>query len=303
MSQKIKIFITDENANMRLDQVLSTLESVESRSQAQKIIKEKKVLLNGKAVKSSRLTVEGEEYEVSLPEKSTGMLKPVQGDLNIIFEDDYLIVIDKPAGIVVHPSHGHQEDSLVNVLLGNGKKLAKGSDPSRPGVVHRLDKDTSGLMIFAKADEAYDFFVEEFKNKKVKRIYQAICFGKPKEDEFKVESYLSRHPKNRKKHSSSKDQEGRLAISHFKVLQNIKNKFSLLECELETGRTHQIRVHLSENHFPILGDEMYGNKNTKIKGLSRQALHSCELSFTHPVTKEVLIFKSDLPDDLKKLLE
>ena len=213
-----------------------------------------------------------------------------------------MLVIDKPAGLVVHPSHGHENDTMVNILLSK-TTLAKGSDPARPGIVHRLDKDTSGLMIVAKSDLAYEYFVEEFRAKKIIRLYKAVCLGISKEESFSVSSYLTRQTKDRKKYSSSKTEEGKLAISHFKTLKIIKNKYSLLECELETGRTHQIRVHLKEKHFPILGDETYGHKQTKVRGLTRQALHSYKIGFVHPVTKKEMTFESEMPEDLKFLVD
>ena len=250
-------------------------------------------------------------------------------NLDVKYEDSDLIVINKPAGLVVHPAAGHDNDTLVNALIARKTTLANSADPLRPGVVHRLDKDTSGLLVLAKSSEAYEHLVECFKKRSVLRTYWALVYGEPKEDSFTIKSYIARHPKHRKKfHStqlanfeneqtaSAQEEKGlgKLAISHFKK-EFSRSGLTLLRVKLETGRTHQIRVHISEYGFPIVGDETYGGSTKRIKSLksmklrtmisslNRFALHAAELGLEHPTTKKSLSFSSDWPDDLSELVK
>ncbi|MEK7355782.1 MAG: RluA family pseudouridine synthase, partial [Bdellovibrionota bacterium] len=234
-------------------------------------------------------------------------------------EDSELLVVDKPAGLVVHPAYGHAQDTLVNALLHHTQDLSMGFNEQRPGLVHRIDKDTSGLLVIAKNEAAQRFIAMQFQAKTTHRLYLAIAFGRFAKESGTYSSYLKRHPDDRKRVASvpvnaDGTSEGKLAITHYRVIQYHSTGLSLVELRLETGRTHQIRVHLSENQHPIAGDDTYGGK-TRANGLKavhlrktiqempRFALHAAELGFDHPTTHERMIFKAPWPKDLLALIE
>ena len=311
VSDRIKsvTFIVDpQTCQLRLDKALSFVPEIKTRSHATKLIHSKSVLLNGRPVKASHRTSLGEEFTLLIPINESPLC-PYDFPLDILFEDAEILVLNKPSGLVVHPAQGHTKNTMVNALISRGTPLSTGSHPMRPGIVHRLDKDTSGVLVVAKSDFSYLRLSEQFKNKTVTRSYWAITLGKWKVSEGTISSYLARHPRNRKKYASLK--QGKLSVTHYKNLKTFPSGLSLVECQLETGRTHQIRVHLSEHGHPILGDTLYGASLKKIRSLSlkkllssmnRIGLHAFELGFSHPKTKKLMYFRSDWPEDIKRIL-
>ncbi len=311
---------TEDDANLRIDLVLVKHPNIRTRSRAAKLLTEKFVSLKNKPVKASYKVRAGDKFSLKIPIEQTNDMAPFDFALDIYFEDSELIVVNKPAGMVVHPSAGHHTGkTLVNALLAHCKNLSMGFGENRPGIVHRLDKDTSGLLVVAKNDFAHEFLARQFKEKSALRVYKAIVYGHPPKSSGVIESYLIRHPVHRKKFCSSrakdgKDPEGKLASTNYKVIAEFFEEISLLECRLQTGRTHQIRIHLSELGYPIVADPIYSKlgreKNLKhklvaaeIRSLQRIGLHACELGFVHPTSNELLKFKCPWPADLLSLVE
>lgn len=309
------MLITEDLAHQRLDKVLSQNSNFSSRSQASQLITNGHVLLLNKPVKPSHITKLGELFTVEIPQVEVKVsLEPYKFKLDILFEDDDVIVINKPSGLVVHPAAGHYSRTLVNALLYHTKILASGTGDGRPGIVHRIDKDTSGLMVVCKTDLALRELSKQFAKKAVHRIYWAVCFGHFRYTNGTITSFLRRHPSDRKKFASEKLHaesvpRGKKAITHYSVVQHNVAGFSLVHCKLETGRTHQIRVHLSENSHPILGDPMYCSSHRKngvksvrlrkvVESVPHLMLHAAELGFTHPRTGEYLEFKTPWPKEL-----
>jgi 23S rRNA pseudouridine1911/1915/1917 synthase len=229
-------------------------------------------------------------------------LKPEPIPLLVLYEDPSIIVIDKPAGMVVHPAPGNPSGTLVNALLHHCNDLSGINGALRPGIVHRLDKETSGVMVVAKNDESYRHLTRQFKNRTVEKVYLAIAYGNIKQNEGQIDSAIGRHPDQRKK-MSTKTKKGRVALTRWKVLERL-GPFTLLEIHPQTGRTHQIRVHLSSIGHPILGDPLYGKKGTveMMKKMGRQALHAHRLGFTHPRTGERIQFVAPIPEDMSNVL-
>lgn len=282
-------YISDKK--IRCDVFLSEKISNLSRTSIQKLIKEKLVFVNGKNIKPNVILEIGDEITVSIPDKKEITLVAEDIALNIVYEDDYIIIINKPRNMVVHPAAGNEEHTLVNALLNHCKLSMINSE--RPGIVHRLDKDTTGLIICAKDDETHLKLVEMFANREINKKYLAICNGSFSKENGLIDKPIGRDEKDRKK-MSVKSKSGKAAITEYNVL--ISNlKYSLVDVTLHTGRTHQIRVHFSSLNHPIVGDETYGNKNEKIKA-NGQMLHSYYLEFSHPITKENLSF-TVLPDE------
>lgn len=310
-----QITLTDEQfVNLRLDRFLQefTKDSPHalSRSKAQELIQKQLVLVNGLAAKpSTKLKIE-DEIKIQIPEPEDTRLQTYDLPLKILFEDDFCIVVHKPPGLVVHPAAGHSQDTLVNALLHKVKDLSIGFGEKRPGIVHRLDKDTSGILVVAKNDVALENLSAQFKAKTVHRLYYALVYGKPLKTHGTIESLLERHPVHRKKFRSGP--RGKRAVTHFRFLAESRG-ISMIECKLETGRTHQIRVHLSENNLPIIGDPIYshprrlkalsGELAEEIKNLSGIGLHAFELGFAHPHSGEFLTFHESWPPHLKPLIE
>jgi len=289
-----KYVITKENTEQRLDVFLCENRSDFSRSQAKKHIDEGLVLVNGKTTKSGYALRENDVVEVEQVIPKTLDAKPQDIPINIVYEDDDFVIINKQQGLVVHPASGSKEGTLVNALLFHIKNLSGINGVLRPGIVHRLDKDTSGLMVVAKNDFAHRHLAKQIQTKECHRIYQALCEGVFKETSGTIKTNLARSPSDRKKYCVCKDNEGREAITNYKVLQQFKET-ALVEFELKTGRTHQIRVHSSFLHHPIVGDKVYGYKKQKY-ALNGQLLHSKDLILFHPRTNKEMKFTSNLPD-------
>jgi 23S rRNA pseudouridine1911/1915/1917 synthase len=296
----------------RLDQFLSETHLNLSRSQAKSLIEKHHIFLNQKPTKPSAHIKAGDTVSGTLPKPSPLSLKPEPIPLTILYEDSSIIVIDKPSGMVVHPAYGNPSGTLVNALLYHCKDLGGINGVLRPGIVHRLDKDTSGVMVVAKEDEAFHQLTKQFKNRTVEKIYWAIVYGRFSQNEGLIDSAIGRHPSERKK-MSTRTKKGRTAITRWKRVEEFYS-CTLLEISPQTGRTHQIRVHLSSIGHPLLGDPLYGRKGRPnaihdpflkecVKRMNRQALHAHRLEFTHPRTGERVQFFSPIPQDMKEVLE
>lgn len=321
-NKKIQIVVDESHAGERLDKFISLHEEIKTRARAQHLIDEGLVNIKGKNQKSSYKLSQNEEIEIHLPiESENTHLKPLSLKLDILFEDTDIIVINKPSGLVVHPAAGHADDTLVNALIHHTQDLSMKYGEMRPGIVHRLDKETSGVMVVAKNDDAHEKLTQKFKIRDIHRIYHAVCLGLPRMNQGHIQTYIARHPTDRKKFASLKLQSpeekpeiGKWASTHYSVLKTYQNQLSYIQFKLDTGRTHQIRVHISELGHPIIGDHLYGAKNRlsvvqskelqeKIKNMNRFALHATELGFKHPRTNKELFFKVDWPVDMLDLLK
>ncbi len=290
----------------RLDTLVAARAGI-TRSQAKRLIDLGKVLVNGTpAAKAGEKPGENAVVEVEVPGPSLDVLKPEPQPLSLAYVDDYLAVVDKPAGMVVYPGAGHPEGTLLNVLIHHTGKLASIGGPLRPGVVHRLDKDTSGLMVVALEDNAYYGLLEQFRTRSIKRMYEALIWGAPEENEGTITLAIGRSGTDRKK-MSTRTRRGKEAVTRWKALRRFRNA-SLIQAVLGTGRTHQIRVHLASLGHPVLGDRTYGRKTSIELGgrkvmVPRQMLHAKTLGFIHPVTGEPMEFEAPLPPDMAEMLE
>lgn len=284
----------------RIDKYLAVELSDYSRSFLQKQLKEGNVKIGEKTVKSSYQLSEEEEITVLIPDNKEPDIEPENIPLSILYEDEQLLVVDKPKGMVVHPSAGHYSGTLVNALLYHCKGNLSGiNGVLRPGIVHRIDKDTTGALLVCKTDLAHRDLAQQLKEHSITRRYRAIVHGNLKEEEGTIEGAIGRHPTERKKMAIN-PKNGKPAITHYKVLEHYKN-YSYIECRLETGRTHQIRVHMSSIGHPLVGDLVYGPKKCPFPNLEGQTLHAMILGFVHPVTKEYLEFTAPLPQYFEKL--
>ena len=306
------IIVAEERQGERLDAYIASLFAEITRSAVQRLIEQGNILVDGKEVKSSYKISAGEEISLNVPPPEPSAALPEKMPLNILYEDSDLIVINKPPGLTVHPGAGISSGTLVNALLGHCTDLSGIGGEIRPGIVHRIDKDTSGILVAAKNDMAHQGLANQFSKHTVKRIYHALVFGSPKTETGRIENEIGRHPTDRKK-MSGKAKHGRHAVTHWKVLARY-NGVTLLRLRLETGRTHQIRVHLSEAGHPLLADSVYGGdarlgnlKDTKLKSLikelGRQALHAKTLGFIHPASGEYIEFDSELPEDMRQIID
>lgn len=306
------ITVAEENQGERLDAFLAANQTELTRSAVQRLIEQGMVRVDGKEVKSSHKLSSGEEVTITIPPPEPSAAAAEDMNLNILFEDADVIVVNKPAGLTVHPGAGISSGTLVNGLLGHCSDLSGIGGEIRPGIVHRIDKDTTGILVVAKNDAAHQGLSTQFSQHTVKRVYYALVFGSPKTDKGRIEGEIGRHPVDRKKMSGSA-KHGRHAVTHWKVLARYSG-VSLLKLMLETGRTHQIRVHLSEAKHPLLGDSVYGGdarlgniKDVKlrslIKELGRQALHAKTLGFIHPSSGEYVEFDSALPEDMQRIID
>lgn len=294
MARKEQLEITEQTG--RLDKVLSDMMPDESRSQLKQAIEEDRVLVNAKVEKPKYQVQAGDQIEVTIPDPVALDLEPENIPLDIVYEDDDVIVVNKPAGMVVHPSPGHPNHTLVNALLYHSP-LSTINGTYRPGIVHRIDKDTSGLLMVAKNNHAHQSLAQQLKDKTNLREYIALVHGVIKQDEGVIDAPIGRSPKDRKRQAIVAD--GRHAVTHYKVLERYLN-YTLISCWLETGRTHQIRVHMKSIGHPLAGDPLYGPRKT-IAG-SGQFLHAKKLGFRHPVTGKQLVFEAPLPQDFQRVI-
>ncbi|EFH08073.1 RluA family pseudouridine synthase [Clostridioides difficile] len=295
-----EFLVLEEEEEVRLDIYLAEQLGDMSRSYIQKIIKDGKVKVNNKIEKAKYLVKEEDNIVIEIPEPKVLEVVPQDIPIDIVYEDDDVLIINKPQDMVVHPAPGNYENTLVNGILYHCKdKLSSINGVIRPGIVHRIDKDTSGLLMIAKNNYAHNFLAEQLKEHTITREYEFICYGVVKENKITVDKPIGRNPKDRLKMAVVKD--GKNAITHFEVVERF-DKFTHMRAKLETGRTHQIRVHaLSINH-PLLGDYVYGPKETKFK-LKGQTLHAKKLGFIHPTTKEYIEFNSELPEYFKEVIK
>lgn len=285
----------------RLDKFLSAMLPDQSRSYLQKIIKDGNVLVNGEPKKSSYRLEDGDEVTADLPELKSPDIEPENIPLDILYEDDSILMVNKPKGMVVHPSAGHYTGTLVNAVLWHCQGQLSGiNGVSRPGIVHRIDKDTTGVLVICKNDAAHNAVAAQLKEHSITRKYRAIVHGVIKEDEGTVDAPIGRHPTERKKMASGV-KNGKRAVTHYRVLERFQG-YTYVECQLETGRTHQIRVHMASIHHPLLGDTVYGPAKDS-HHLEGQTLHAMVLGLIHPVTGEYLEVEAPLPEYFENLLK
>ncbi|MBC5995996.1 RluA family pseudouridine synthase [Romboutsia ilealis] len=300
MDEIREFLVGEEEEGDRLDVYLSEQLGDMSRSYIQKIIKDKKVEVNNKIEKAKYLVKEEDKVKIEIP--APKLLEVVAQDIpiDIVYEDNDVLIVNKPQDMVVHPAPGNYDNTLVNAILYHCKdKLSSINGVIRPGIVHRIDKDTSGLLMIAKNNNAHNSLAEQLKDHSITREYEFICHGVVKDDKITVNKPIGRNPKDRLKMAVVKD--GKHAVTHFEVVERFEN-FTHMRARLETGRTHQIRVHaLSINH-PLLGDPIYGPKNTKFK-LNGQTLHAKKLGFIHPTTSKYIEFDSELPEYFKEIIK
>jgi len=306
--QTIDVRLEPAYAGWRLDRALAAAVPALSRERLKSLIRSGAVETKGAAVRDPALKVKGDEaLRVAVPEPKAAHNQPQDIPLTIAFEDDHLLVLDKPAGLVVHPAAGNLDGTLVNALLHHcAGRLSGIGGVARPGIVHRIDKDTSGLLVVAKTDVAHEGLAKQFAAHSIERRYLAIVDGVPKASHGIVDAQLARSATNRKKIAIVETGRGKRAVTHWKRLEVLRDA-ALVECRLETGRTHQVRVHLASIGHALIGDPVYGlsgkthGKLLKELGFQRQALHAAELGFIHPVTKHRLSFSSPMPPDMQEL--
>jgi len=306
-----------QHTDIRLDKYITSFVQNASRNKVQKAIKDGHVLVNGKVEKSSYIMQAGDKIEISLPKPPAPEAKPEDIPINIVYEDEELLVVNKEAGMVVHPAFGNWSGTMVNGLLYHADTLSKDDEETlRPGIVHRLDKDTSGLLVVAKNEVAHKKLSKQFAEKSVERTYWAIVWGNPP-DTGTIEGNVGRSPRDRKIMTVLKEKKGKSAVTHFETIERFDH-LALLKINLETGRTHQIRVHMQHEHLYVFGDPTYGGNsvrygpntgsrkamfNNLFSKLERQALHAKTLGFIHPGTEEYVEFNSELPEDFQFVLD
>jgi 23S rRNA pseudouridine1911/1915/1917 synthase len=308
--RRICFAVAPEQGGLRLDLFLTAREIGLSRTQIGRAVDEGHVEVNGRPGRAGRKLKTGDEVAIRLPEARPSGVLPEVIPLQILYEDSALLVVDKTAGMVVHPAAGHAGGTLVNALLHHCRDLSGIGGVLRPGIVHRLDKETSGLLVVAKSDEAHRGLAGQFKRHEVRKTYQAIVYGEPKTDGGRIEAAVGRHPTDRKR-MSTQSRRGRSAVTIWRIRERY-GVAALLEVDIETGRTHQIRVHLTDLGHPVVGDRVYGGvgrirsvgdpaARARMKALDRQALHAWRLAFAHPVTGEKMQFSAPLPEDMAGL--
>lgn len=295
---KVLYTVDESNKGERLDKYISTQNEEVSRTQAQLLIKDGNVLVNGQQVKTNYKCQENDVIELIMPEPVELDVAAEEMNLDIYYEDEDVLVVNKPKGMVVHPAPGHMTGTLVNGLMAHCKDLSGINGVMRPGIVHRIDKDTSGLLMVAKNDLAHEGLVQQLVDKSVTRKYTALVHGNIQHSHGTIDAPIGRDKKDRQ--SMTVEPDGKQAVTHFTVLENFKD-FTLVECQLETGRTHQIRVHMKYIGYPLAGDPKYGPKKTL--ELGGQALHAGVLGFIHPRTKEYMEFNAPLPEYFAELIE
>lgn len=298
---KQELFPEIADSGLRIDKYLSSVNEQLSRSYIQKLLKSGLVLVDGKPVKASYQVDEGDVISLDIPEAVEPEIEPEDMDLDILYEDQDVILVNKPKGMVVHPAAGHYSHTLVNGLMYHCKDQLSGiNGVMRPGIVHRIDMDTTGVIIACKNDISHNSIAAQLKEHSITRRYQAIVHGVLKDDAGTIEGPIGRHPTDRKKMSINYN-NGKSAVTHYKVLKRFR-QYTHVECRLETGRTHQIRVHMASIGHPLLGDLVYGPGKCPIPGLQGQTLHAGVLGFIHPRTGEYMEFTAPLPEYFTKLL-
>ena len=319
MEKKINLIVGDEDKNLRVDVLINKKQNEISRTRVKSLILNKKLRLNNKTMEDpSKKVFLGDILELIIPAPKKASIKPYKYKLDIVYEDEDLIIINKPAGIVMHPGAGNFDNTIVNALMNYDKNsLSNIGDELRPGIVHRIDKNTSGLVVIAKNNQSHEHLSIQFSKHSITRIYQLLVWGKIRPSKGKIETLITRSSKNRQMMQVS-NTKGKKAITNYKTLEVFENKhtptLSLLECKLETGRTHQIRVHMNYLGNSIVGDDKYKKKFKKIKNidpilekklinLNRQFLHAKTIGFIHPKKNEEMTFSSILPQDLEIILK
>ena len=292
-----RFVVSEEYEGLRADKYLSLIIGDKSRSFLQRLIKEGKAVLNGSAIKPSFNVCSGDELVIDLPESELPAIEAEDIPLDIVYEDSDLLVVNKPKGMVVHPAPGHYGGTLVNALMYHCRDLSGINGVLRPGIVHRIDRDTTGLLIVCKNDKSHVSIASQLAEHSCRRIYHALAKGVFKETEGTVDAPIGRDAKDRKLMSVVSG--GKNAVTHYKLIKQYKN-FAYISCELETGRTHQIRVHMKHIGHPLLGDEVYGGP--KVKGVQGQVLHAKTIGFIHPSSGEEMFFDSELPEYFSELI-
>ncbi len=300
MNNMEPVVFTAEEKGQRLDVFVVECFPELSRSHVQKLIEQGNVLVDGTVRKANYKLRGAEAVQVTVPQAEPISVEPEEIPLDILYEDKDIIVVNKARGMVVHPASGVYSGTLVNALLFHCQDLSGINGEIRPGIVHRLDKDTSGVMVCAKNDTAHLDLAEQIRTKTAHRTYWAIVHGNIKEEAGIIKGDIGRHPTDRKKMAIVRE-NGKPAVTHFKVLERF-GEYTLVECKLETGRTHQIRVHMTSIGHPLVNDPKYGPKKSSSFAINGQALHSLQLTLTHPVTKEEMTFTAPLPTDMEKIL-
>ena len=297
----IQHILVEDTDGIRIDRYLSEYYADLSRSYLQKLLKDGGVLVDGKIVKSNYKVSSGERILMEIPEAVEPKILPEEIALDILYEDADIILVNKPKGMVVHPAAGHDSGTLVNALLAHCGDLSGINGVLRPGIVHRIDRDTTGVLVACKNDTAHNAIAEQLKVHSITRVYFAIVHGRISEDEGTIDAPIGRHPTDRKKMSIN-EKNGKPAVTHYHVLQR-SERFTYLECRLETGRTHQIRVHMASAGHPLLGDSVYGPVHCPYPGLQGQTLHAGILGLIHPRTGEYLEVQAPLPQYFMELLQ
>lgn len=304
MNNILEYNVIKDDEKKRLDKYISEKNENLSRSMVQKLIKENKILVNNKIGKESYKVIENDKIKIEIDPPKETKLEPEDIPLEILYEDNDILVVNKSKGMVVHPGAGNYKGTLANAIMSHCKNSLSGiGGEIRPGIVHRIDKDTSGLLVIAKNDKSHINLSEQIKNRKVNKMYIALVKGIIEENEATIDMPIARSDKDRKKMAVVRS--GKNAITHFKVLKRIhteKGTYTLIEVKIETGRTHQIRVHMSYIKHPVVGDEIYSNEKNEF-GIKGQALHSLKLEFKHPITGEEMSIKSEYPDWYQKIKE
>ena len=300
--ERYTLIAEKEDTGKRIDVFVSDNMDSLSRSMVQKLIESGDILVNEKKQKSNYKLRNGDIISANIPDPENVDIVAEDIPLEVIYEDEDIIVVNKPKDMVVHPAAGHFSGTLVNALMFHcGDSLSGINGELRPGIVHRIDKDTSGILVSAKNDNAHRELALQLADHSITRIYYAICFGNIKEDEGTIDKPLGRNPKDRKKMAIT-EKDGRRAVTHYKVLERF-SKFTLMQAQLETGRTHQIRVHMASIGHPLLGDKVYGSEKQPFGVNDGQVLHAGVLGFIHPTKKEYMEFRSPLPEGFEKLIE
>lgn len=295
----VEIIANEEAAGVRVDKFISDELPDLSRTYVQDLLKSGDITVNEKSAKPNYKLSPGDKIAVNETEPEPLEIKPEEIPLDVLYEDQDIIVINKPRGMVVHPAPGHPSGTLVNALLAHCEDLSGINGVLRPGIVHRIDKDTSGVIVAAKNDKAHRSLAEQLKNKTTHRIYQAIAHGSFEHDKGTIDAPIGRDENDRKKMAATRH-NSKDAVTHFTVLERFE-QYTFVSCQLETGRTHQIRVHLAYIGHPVAGDPKYGPRKTL--DINGQALHAAELGFRHPATDEMMMFSAPLPEDMDRLLK